>query len=150
MTTAARTPGDRTTLATIGAGAVLTLTAAVFPFVDRATTTVLADHVRAGYPTYGSAEINAAVTAYLAILSVVGVLGLLGWLGTAWAVRAGRGWAGWLATGLFLAAAGTALAGLTVQDTSGDVGLAPLLGWLQVLPCVPGLAAVVSLWRRTP
>ncbi|MGW5670791.1 hypothetical protein [Micromonospora sp. NPDC003776] len=145
----ARIPGDRTTFATIGAGALLTLVAAVFPFVDRATTTVLADHIRAGYPTYGPAEINAAATAYLAILSVVGVLGLLGWLGTAWAARAGRGWTGWLATGLFLAAVGTSLAALTVQDTSGDVGLAPLLGWLQVLPCIPGLAAVVLLWRRT-
>lgn len=149
MATTARTPGDRATLATIGAGVVLTLVAAVFPFVDRATTTVLAEHIRAGYPTYGSAEINAAVTAYLVILSLVGVLGLLGWLGTVWAARAGKGWTGWLATGLFVAAACASLAALTVRDTSGDVGLAPLLGWLQVLPCIPGLAAVVLLWKRT-
>lgn len=148
MTTLAKTPSDRTTLATIGAGAVLTVVAAVFPFVDQATTTVLGNHIRAGYPTYGSEEINAAVTAYLVILSLVGVLGLLGWLGTVWAVRAGKGWTRWLATGLFVAAACAALAALTVQDTSGDVGLAPLLGWLQVLPCIPGLAAVVLLWRR--
>ncbi|YCK41933.1 hypothetical protein ACNF49_50195 [Actinomadura sp. ATCC 39365] len=41
-----------------------------------------------------------------------------------------------------------ALAGLTVRDTNGEVGLVPLLGWLQVLPLVPGLVAVVLLWRR--
>lgn len=29
----------------------------------------------------------------------------------------------------------------------GDVGLAPLLGWIGVLPCVAGLAAVTMLWR---
>ncbi|MFI7641605.1 hypothetical protein [Nonomuraea sp. NPDC049400] len=127
------------------AGAGLTLVATLFAFIDRAG---LADHIRAGYPAYGPGEIDGAVTAYAVLLSVVGALGLLGWLGTVWAVRIGKGWARWLASGLFAIAICVALAALTVQDTNGEVGLAPLLGWLQVLPCAAGLATVVLLWRR--
>lgn len=145
MTEPARKPGNQIALAMMYAGAGLTLIATLFPFIDQA---VLADHVRNGYPAYGPGEIDAAVTAYLVILSAVGVLALLGWFGTVWAVRAGKGWDHWLATAMFAIAVCLAGAAVTVQDTSGDVGLAPLLGWLQVLPCVPGLAAVVLLWRR--
>jgi hypothetical protein len=90
-----------------------------------------------------------AVAAYTMILSTVGALGLLGWLGTAWLVRKGKGWARWPASGLFVIATGFAIATLTVQDINGQVGLAPLLGWLQLIPCTAGLAAVVLLWRRT-
>ncbi|MGI5290884.1 hypothetical protein ACQEVF_47280 [Nonomuraea polychroma] len=63
-------------------------------------------------------------------------------------LRLGKGWARWLASGLFAIAAGFAIAALIIQDINGQVGLAPLLGRLQVLPCVAGLAAVVLLWRR--
>jgi hypothetical protein len=147
MTTLANTPGDRAARRVMWVGAGLTLVAAALPFLDQAVT-VLADHVRAGYPTYGPGEIDTAVRAYQAILAVVGVLGLVGWVGTAWAVRAGKSWARVLASGAFVAAVCIALAGLTVKDTSGDVGLAPQLGWLQLLPCIPGLAAVVLLWRK--
>ncbi|TYB69182.1 hypothetical protein FXF51_08040 [Nonomuraea sp. PA05] len=125
-------------------GAALTAVAAVFPFLDQA---VLADHLRAGYPSYEPGAIDAAVTAYLVILAVVGALGLVGWLGTIWAARAGKGWSRRLGAGLLAVALCVAVAGLTVRDVSGDVGLAPLLGWLLVLPCVPG-AAAVALWRR--
>ncbi|MFJ2030681.1 hypothetical protein [Streptosporangium sp. NPDC087985] len=148
MTKLASKPGNQVALAVMYAGAVLTVIATLSPFIDQATTTVLAGHVREGYPAYGPGEINAAVTAYTVILSTVGVLGLLGWLGTVWAVRTGKGWARWLATGMFATAVCLAIAAVTVQDNNGEVGLAPLLGWLQVLPCVPGLAAVVLLWRR--
>jgi hypothetical protein len=147
VTTLNTRPRNRTTLAVTYLGVGLTTIATLFPFVDRATTTVLADHLQASYPAYASGEIDAAVTAYLVILSAVGLLGLLGWLGTAWAVRAGKNWARWLATALLMAGSCIAIAALTVQDTSGDVGLAPLLGWLQALPCLAGLAAVVLLWR---
>ncbi|MEV4108353.1 hypothetical protein [Nonomuraea sp. NPDC049695] len=132
-------------LVTLYAGAGLTVVATLAAFVDRAG---LADHIRAGYPAYGPGEIDSAVTAYTVILSVLGALGLLGWLGTAWAVRMGKGWARRPAGGLLAVAICVALAALTVQDTNGEVGLAPLLGWLQVLPCAAGLATVVLLWRR--
>ncbi|WP_101790809.1 hypothetical protein [Nonomuraea indica] len=147
MTASKQRSRNRLPVAMMCVGAALTAIAAIFPFVDRATTTVLADHVRAGYPAYGPDAVDAAITAYVTILSVIGVLGLLGWLGAIWALRAGVRWARPLATGLLAIAACLAVAALTVRDTSGDVGLAPLLGWLLVLPCVPGLAAVV-LWRR--
>ncbi|WP_206184984.1 hypothetical protein [Thermoactinospora rubra] len=145
MTTLKTRPRNRTALATMYAGAGLTVIVTLVPFIDRA---VLADHIKASYPAYDSGAIDAAVAAYLAILSTVGALGLLGWLGAAWAARAGKKWAYGLATGLLAVAVCITIAALTVRDTSGDVGLAPLLGWLQVLPCVAGLAAV-ALWRRT-
>ncbi|MFI2702920.1 hypothetical protein [Cellulosimicrobium composti] len=139
---------DRRTAALAWAGLALTVLAAAYPVVDRATTGLLADHVRAGYPAYGTAEVDAAVTAYVAILAVVGVLGVVGWLLTLRAARTDARWGRWLAAGLLVAGAGVALAGLTVVDTSGDVGLAPALAWLLVLPCLPGLAVVALLWRR--
>ncbi|MET8867956.1 hypothetical protein ABZW11_33920 [Nonomuraea sp. NPDC004580] len=138
------TPRGRTVPALLYTGAALTAVAALFPFVDKA---VLAGHVSAGYPSYAPGEIDAAVTAYLIILGAVGLLGLAGWLGTVWAVRAGKRWAPWLAGGLLVSAILIAVAALTIKDTSGDVGLAPLLGWLLVLPCIPG-AAAVALWRK--
>ena len=39
------------------------------------------------------------------------------------------------------------LSALLVRDTSGDTGLPAVLGGLQLLPAVAGLAAVVLLWR---
>ncbi|TMR32987.1 hypothetical protein ETD85_21165 [Nonomuraea zeae] len=110
------------------------------PLIDQG---ILADHIKAGYPAYEPGAISAAVTAYLVILSAVGGLGILGWLSVAWAARVGKRWAHPLAIGLLAAAVCFAIAALTVRDTSGDVGLAPLLGWLQVLPCAAGLAAIV-------
>jgi hypothetical protein len=44
-------------------------------------------------------------------------------------------------------AVAVAAAGLTTVDTSGEVGLAPAMGWLLLLPCLPGLVAVTKLWR---
>ncbi|WP_448006840.1 hypothetical protein [Agromyces bauzanensis] len=129
-------------------GLALTVGATVYPFVDDATTRILAGHIQASYPSYGADEIDTAVSLYLMILSVVGGVGVVTWLGTIWATRTGKRWTPWAATLVFMTAVCIALAGLTVRDTSGDVGLAPLLGWLQILPCVLGLAAVVLLWRR--
>ncbi|TMR89763.1 hypothetical protein [Nonomuraea basaltis] len=145
MTTLKQRPRNRSALTTMYVGAGLTAIASLFPFLDQAA---LADHIRAGYAAYEPAAIDAAVAAYLAILATVGGLGLLGWLGVMWAVRAGKSWASWLAAGLLAIAACFAVAALTIRDTSGDVGLAPLLSWLQVLPCLAGLAAVALLWRR--
>ncbi|MEV0829008.1 hypothetical protein [Nonomuraea rubra] len=135
---------NRPVLVALCLGAALTVLAALFPFADRA---VLADHLRASYPGYEPGAIDAAVSAYLVILATVGALGLIGWAGTIWAARGGKRWTPWLAIGLLVTALCIAAAGLTVRDVSGDVGLAPLPGWLLVLPCVPG-AAAVALWRK--
>jgi len=74
------------------AGLALTVMAAIVPYVDHATANLLGDHIRAGYPAYSDARIDAAVTTYLIYLSVLGALGVVGWLGTIWAVKAGRRW----------------------------------------------------------
>ncbi|MEU1813305.1 hypothetical protein [Micromonospora aurantiaca (nom. illeg.)] len=126
-------------------GLVLTVLATVAPYIGRS---VLAEHVRAGYPTYSPAQIDSAVMTYLVILCVVGVLGVGGWIWTAWAIRSGKRWARSATTFMFALGAVTALTALLIRDTSGDTGLAPLLGWIGVVPCLAGLAAVAMLWRR--
>jgi len=137
----------RSVLAMTIAGMALTVIVMLVPFIDRATTTILADHIRDGYPVYEKAEIDNAVTAYLVIMATIGVLGLAGWLGTLWAVQRGKRWARWIAVSMLVIAVCIAMTGLTVRDTSGDVGLAPLFGWLLVLPCLPGLVVAVRTWK---
>lgn len=141
------TEPHRTVLATMWTGLALTVAAAVYPFVDRATSHRLADHIRAGYPSYSDHRIDNAVTAYLVILAAVGALGIVGWLAVIWAESAGKSWTRWMAVGIFTVALCLVVTGLTVTDTSGDVGLAPAIGWTQVLPCVPGLLAIMLLWK---
>lgn len=135
-------------LAAMYTGLAFTLVAMIAPFADRATTHVLADHIRAGYPTYSPERIDAAVTTYLVMLTVVGVLGVASWAWTIWAVRSGRRWARWAATAMFALGTAAALTALLTEDTSGDTGLAPQLGWLWMAPSLAGLVAVVMLWRR--
>jgi hypothetical protein len=134
----------RPALAAMYAGVVLTVVAAIAPF---ASGDVLADHIREGYPTYTQGEVDTAVTAWLVILTVVGVLGLVGWAATISAVRAGKRWVRWAATAMFAIGTTLALTALLTKDTSGDTGLAPVLGWIGMLPCLAGVAAVVLLWR---
>lgn len=136
-----------TALPVMYAGMALTLVAALAPVADRATTHVLADHVRAGYPAYSPARVDTAVTAWVGILVTVGVLGLASWIVTIRAVRAEKTWARPVATTVFAAATCLALTALLTKDTSGEVSLAPALGVLGVLPCLAGLGAVVALWR---
>lgn len=142
------TPDRRPVLGAMYTGLVLTVVAAVAPYLDRATTGVMAAHVRAGYPDYAQADVDSAVTTYLVLASVVGGLGALCWLATIWAVRTGRGWASWTATGLLVLGAVLAATGMFTRDTSGDTGLPLPLGSLWALPCLAGLVAVVLLWRR--
>lgn len=128
-------------------GLVLSLIAIAVTVVDYAAGDLLRGHIRAGYPTLGSAEIEGAATFYLTYLATVTGLAVLCWAVTIWAVARGRRWARWLASAIFLAAVAVSLINLTITDTSGDTGLPPLLGWLGILPCLAGLAAVVQLWR---
>jgi hypothetical protein len=117
-------------------GLALTIVATIAPYVDRATDTVLADHIRDGYPTYTQEQIDAAVTSWLVILSVIGALGITSWCWTIWAMQARKSWAKWAASAMFVLGTSVALSELRVKDTSGDAGLAPLLGWIGMLPCV--------------
>jgi hypothetical protein len=140
---------DRLAIAAMYTGLGLTVIATIVPYLDRATTHLLADHIRAGYPTYTQEAIDSAATSYLVYLSVVGALGILGWLSTIWAVKAGKRWARGAATTMFALGTGIALTDLLIRDTSGDTGLPPLLGWVGMLACLAGLLAVTLLWRRS-
>ena len=142
MTAAAR----RRILAAMWTGLVLTVIATVYPFVDRATTHLLADHIRTGYPAYTQTQVDSAVTTYLVLLSVIGALGVLAWLGTAQAVKAGKRWARPAATVMLVVGTSVGLTGLLIQDTSGDTGLPPALGWVGLAPCLAGVLAVAWLW----
>jgi hypothetical protein len=139
---------ERRAIGALYTGLVLTVLATIVPFIDRATANVLADHIRAGYPSYTQARIDSAVMLYLVYLSVVGVLGAVGWLWTIWAVKAGKRWARGVATALFVLGTGIAVIDLLIKDTSGDTGLPPLLSATGVLPCLAGLLAVTLLWRK--
>jgi hypothetical protein len=142
------TQAHRLTLAAMYVGLVLTVVQTVAPYVDRAASHELADHIRAGYPAYNQDRIDSAVTTWLVLLSVVGVLGIGGWTLAIWAVRTQRRWSRWGATAMCGIGVCVALAALLTKDTSGEVGLAPVLGWLGMLPCAAGLAAVAMLWTR--
>ncbi|MFJ4902369.1 hypothetical protein [Streptomyces sp. NPDC088727] len=129
-------------------GLALTLIATATPYADRATTHLLADHIRDGYPTYSQARVDSAVSTYLVLLSVIGALGVLAWIGAARSVRAGRRWARPAATVLFALGAGAGLAGLLTTDTSGATGLPPALGWAGMTPSLAGALAIALLWRK--
>ncbi|WP_232265443.1 hypothetical protein [Streptomyces pactum] len=141
-------PRARGALGAMYAGLALTVLATLAPYADRGTTHLLADRIRAGYPGYSPARIDSAVTTYLVVLTAIGALGVLAWLTAAWALRAGKRWARPAATALFVIGTGVGLTGLLTEDTSGETGLPPELGWAGMAPCLAGLVAVVLLWRR--
>ena len=138
---------QRSAILAMYAGLAFTMVAIVVPFVDHATANTLADHARSGYPDYTQARIDSVVATYLVYLSIVGVLGVLCWLSTIRAVKRRERWAPAAATVLFLLGTGVSLTNLLVKDGSGDTGLPPLLGWVGMLPRLPGLVAVMLLWR---
>ncbi|MEU8634410.1 hypothetical protein AB0C38_19700 [Amycolatopsis sp. NPDC048633] len=130
--------------AALWAGLALTVFAAAFSFVAD----LLADHLRAGYPSYTPAQLGAAVDTCRGLLAVVGAAGVVTWLATILAVRAGKRWARATATVGLVLGVSVGLTGLLIRDTSGDTGLPPALGWAGMTPCVAGVLAVVWLWRR--
>ncbi len=136
-------------IAAMYAGLALTVVTLIVPYIDHATANVLAEHIRAGYPTYSQARIDTAATTYLAYLSIIGAVGVISWLGTIRTISAGKRRARGTATAMFALGTGIALFDLLVKDTSGDTGLAPLLGWIGMLPSLAGLLAVTLLWRRS-
>ncbi|MFJ2916812.1 hypothetical protein [Streptomyces sp. NPDC087307] len=143
-----RTPHERRVVGVMYTGLGLAVIATIVPYADRATTHLLADHIRAGYPTYTPARIDSAVSTYLVLLSVVGALGVLAWLWTTWAVRAGKRWARPAVTVMSVLGAGVGLTGLLTKDTSGATGLPPALGWTGMAPSLAALLAVALLWSR--
>ncbi|MEU9497922.1 hypothetical protein [Streptomyces sp. NPDC048196] len=139
---------ERGALGAMYAGLALTVLATIALYVDRGTTHLLADHIRAGYPTYPRTRVDAAVTTYLIALSAIGALGALVWLATARAVKAGKRWARPAVTVMFVLGTSVGLTGLLTKDTSGETGLPPALGWAGMIPCLAGAVEVALLWRR--
>jgi hypothetical protein len=137
---------EQSAIVAMYAGLALTVVMLIVPYIDHATANVLADHIRAGYPTYSHARIDTAVTTYLVYVSIIGALGVISWLWTIRTVNAGKRWARGAATAMFALGTGIALFDLLVKDTSGDTGLPPLLGWIGMLPSLAGLLAVTLLW----
>jgi hypothetical protein len=138
----------RSVLAALYAGVTSTVVATIAPYLDQATSHSLAHHIRAGYPSFDQARVDTAVTTYEVILTLIGVLGLAGWVIVIRAFTRDKRWTAPLATALFAVGLGIALTDLLIRDTSGETGLSPLLGWVGLLPCVPGLFALALLWRR--
>jgi hypothetical protein len=62
-------------------------------------------------------------------------------------LKSSKRWATGAASAMFAVGTSVALSALLVKDTSGDTGLAPLLGSIGVLPCIAGVVAVAMLWR---
>ncbi|MFB7077783.1 hypothetical protein [Streptomyces sp. NPDC056308] len=139
---------ERMAIGAMYTGLGLTVVATTVPYVDRATTHLLADHIRAGYPTYTQARVGSAVSTYLVLLSVIGALGVIAWLWTIWAVKADKRWARPAATVMFVLGTSVGLTGLLTKDTSGATGLPPALGWAGMAPSLAALLAVMLLWRR--
>ena len=94
-------------------------------------------------------RVDTAVSTWLIILTIIGAVGVVGWLWSIWIVAMRKYWARWAATAMFVLGIGVAVTNLLVKDTSGDTGLAPMLGWIGMLPCLAGLVAVALLWRRS-
>ncbi len=140
--------GQRSVLAALYAGLATTVVATVAPYMDRATSHRLENHIRAGYPSYSQARIDTAVTTYEVILTVIGILGVGGWTIVIRAFATGKWWTAPLATAALLLGLGIALTDLLLKDTSGATGLSPLLGFVGLLPCLPGLLAVTLLYRQ--
>ncbi|MFD0024791.1 hypothetical protein [Streptomyces sp. NPDC058382] len=143
-----KTHHERRAIGAMLTGLGLTVAATVLPYADRATTHLLADHIRAGYPSYTQERVDSAVSTYLVLLSVTGALGVVAWLWALRAVKAGKRWARPAVTVMSVLAVGIGLTGLLTRDTSGETGLPPALGWAGLAPCLAALLAVVFLWRR--
>jgi len=140
------TPRPRKPLAALWLGLALTVGALIVLYADRALGDVLRGHIAAGYPDLSAEALDTAALMYLVYLSVLGGIGVLCWLLIIWSVSAGKRWARWVATAIFAVAACLALTNLTITDTNGEVGLAPLHGWVGLAPTLAGLLAVVLLW----
>jgi membrane glycosyltransferase len=131
----------------LSAGLAATTLITVFALVDPVSTRFIAAQVEAGYPSYTQAQIDDAVALYVGILVSVGTAGIIGWITAlllVWARKRAAFWTGTVLGAIGVLIAATALA---TRDTSGTIGLAPVFGWLLLIPCAIGAAALVTMRR---
>lgn len=138
---------QQSTIITMSVGSIFTSAALAAVWVDHTTANALAHHIRAGYPHDSRAHIDSAAATYIIYLSALGAIGLIAWLSSIWAVRRDKRWTRPAATLAFICATSLSLTNLLIRDTSGETGLPALLGWLGMLPCLPGLVTVILLWK---
>jgi hypothetical protein len=127
-------------------GVALSVVALAAPPVDQLTAGDLAAHLQSVYAGTGVAAPAASVIA--AYLVGLGVLGVLAWILTIRVVRRRGLLAPLLADAFLVVGAGLAVVDLTVTEYGRPI-LPTWLGVLGLLPCLPGLVAVVLLHRRT-
>ncbi|GAA2074869.1 hypothetical protein GCM10009840_05760 [Pseudolysinimonas kribbensis] len=139
---------SRAPMVTMTSGLVLTVVATVVPFVGRPPGSLIAEHLRAGYPGYSESQIAAAVGIYLIALTVVGALGVVTWIVSMLVARRYVGAARWVCAAAFVVGTGIALFDASIRDTSGDTGLPLPVGVLGLLPSIAGAVALVLVWRR--
>ncbi|GAA3159530.1 hypothetical protein [Nonomuraea roseoviolacea] len=129
-------------------GLALTVLATLAPLLDIATVDTLSGHVRDAYPGWPPNLVEADRDAIAIYLVATGAVGTLLWLLTTWAVTTGRRWGRAATTAAFAAGALVALTDLGLGGDHYDVIVPYAYGTLTLLPCLAGLAAVVSVWRR--
>jgi len=121
----------------------------VLPLLDLWLFGSVERHVQTAYPNWSATEIASDQTAIHSYLVAAGILGLLAWLGALWAI--GRTWHA-RATITTLFVVGTVF-GITNAGLGGDAypTIVPL--WLGItllcIPLLPGLTALLSVWRRS-
>ena len=126
-------------------GLGLTVVAFVAPVVDQLTVGTLAAHLQTVYA--GSGVAAPATSGITASLVGLGVLGVLCWMATIRTARRGRRAAPVMATGFLVLGAALAVVDLTVAEYGRPI-LPAWVGVVGLLPCLPGLVAVVLLSRR--
>ncbi len=138
---------QQSTIIAMHVGWMFTIAALAAVWVDHATANALAHHIQVSYPHYSKAHIDSAAATYIIYLSVVGALGLIAWLSSIRAVNQDKRWIRPAATLIFILATSLSLTDLLIRDTSGDTGLPALLGWIGMLPSLPGLVTLNLLWK---
>lgn len=126
-------------------GLALTVVSLAAPVVDQLTARDLAAHLQTVYA--GTGVPTPAASAITTSLVGVGLLGVLCWVATIQTVRRGRRGAPVMATAFLALGAAFTVVELTVAEYGRPI-LPAWVGVLGLLPCLPGLVAVVLLSRR--
>ncbi|GAB3564335.1 hypothetical protein [Spelaeicoccus albus] len=126
-------------------GLALGVIAAAAPVFDLFVTASIESHVRSAYEGWSAGTVAMDRNAITGYLVVIGILGIVGWVGALWALRTRIAFP--VSVTLFVV--GTVLALVTASSSGGayDTIVPVQFGTLALLPSVPGLAAVVVLWR---
>lgn len=126
-------------------GVALTVVSLAAPVVDLLTVGELAAHLQTVYA--GTGVPAPAASAITASLVGLGLLGVLCWVATIQAVRRGRRGASVMAAAFLVLGAALTVGELTVAEYGRPI-LPTWVGMLGLLPCLPGLVALVLLSRR--